>query len=278
MKHFTAPDQTRVHYHDGGSASPCVIFLHGWTTSSREWLPFAKDLATQTRVICWDARGHGQHDYPDHMDMSLPRMAQDLQALIQHLQLEQVVLVGHSMGALTAWEYIRQFGQQQLAGLVVIDQSPRLITDADWRHGVYSNFSAQRNQVFLQRLEENFAEGVLELIANGHNVRSRRNYQQNSVGFQHMRDYLRKCHASLLTRCWASITEQDYRPVLADIQRPTLLIYGDQSQFYSAQLQTYVHQQIPTSRLHVYPAADHSPHLWHKARFSNEVSQWLAAL
>ncbi|WP_286238717.1 alpha/beta fold hydrolase [Neptuniibacter halophilus] len=278
MESLSREDGTTLHYISLGQGEKTLVFLHGWTASVREWLPFASELAQNHRVVCWDARGHGAHTYQPDSETSLPAMATDLESLLTHLNINDAILVGHSMGALTAWEYIRQYGQQRLAGLCLIDQSPKLVTDQHWSHGVYSNFDSQRNQRFLQRLTEDFPEAVLELIGQGMNLRSRQNYEQNSRGFQQMREYLEQLPGALLTRCWDSITQQDYRPVLAAIERPALLIYGDQSQFYSAELQQWVHQQISGSELHIYENSDHSPHLWHKERFIYDLNRFVDAL
>lgn len=278
MEHFKRPDGTEIHYISLGEGETTLVFLHGWTASVREWLPFASELAENHRVVSWDARGHGAHSYHEESEISLPAMADDLEAMLEHLQIEDAVLVGHSMGALTSWEYLRRHGDKRLRGLCIVDQSPKLVTDDEWQHGVYSDFNKATNTAFLHRLTENFAEAVLELIAFGKNRRSRENYEQNSRGFQQMREYLQKQPGDLLTRCWDSITQQDYREVVAGIKLPTLLIYGDESQFYSAELQQWVKQNIEGSELHIYEQSDHSPHLWHKERFIYDLNRFIDSL
>ncbi|MEZ5584401.1 MAG: alpha/beta fold hydrolase [Candidatus Competibacteraceae bacterium] len=69
-------------------------------------MPYSKALADHYRVFCWDARGHGGSLTQDSPNMA--RMARDLHQLITHYDLQQAVLLGHSMGALTVWEYIRR--------------------------------------------------------------------------------------------------------------------------------------------------------------------------
>jgi pimeloyl-ACP methyl ester carboxylesterase len=278
MEHFTRPDGTEIHYISLGEGDTTLVFLHGWTASVREWLPFASELSENHRVVSWDARGHGGHEYAEDAQMSLTSMADDLEAMLEHLEITDAVLIGHSMGALTSWEYLRRHGDSRLRGLCIVDQSPKLVTDEQWQHGVYSDFSSETNHAFLQRLSENFAEGVLELIAFGKNQRSRENYEQNSRGFQQMRAYLQKQPAPLLTRCWDSITQQDYRDVVSNIKLPALLIYGDESQFYSTELQQWIHAQINGSALHVYEQSDHSPHLWHKERFIYDLNRFVDSL
>ena len=277
METLITSDNTPVRYVSMGHGRP-VIFLHGWTANSREWIPFAAELADEFRVICWDARGHGDHRYPDQCDTDVSRMAQDLQELMDKHRLEDAVLVGHSMGALTSWEYIRQHGDQRLSGVCIIDQSPKLVTTDEWPHGIYSDFPSEKSAQFLERLQEDFAEGVLELVAFGHNARSRENYERNSHGFQKTSEYLAGLRSDLLHQCWQSLTAADYRDVLPATQVPALLIYGDESQFYSEQLAHYVAQNLPHSDLHIYEASDHSPHLWHRERFGYDLRRFIQRL
>ena len=278
MEILQTSDNTNIHYISLGSGDITLVFLHGWTASVREWLPFASDLAENHRVICWDARGHGAHPHAENTNMTLPRMADDLDELLNHLDVHNAILIGHSMGALTAWEYIRRHGQNRLSGLCIVDQSPKLVTDDEWPHGVYGSLNETKNNHLIQRFTADFAEGVLELIAFGNNRRSRENYDNNSRGFQHMREHLQKLPAKLLTQCWISITQQDYRETLANINCPTLLIYGDESQFYSSDLQQWITHIISDSTLLVYPESDHSPHLWHKERFIYDLNRFIDAL
>ncbi|GAA0794175.1 alpha/beta fold hydrolase [Marinobacterium sediminicola] len=277
METLLSSDQHPIRYVSLGRGQ-AVIFLHGWTSGAREWLPFATELSDNLHTFCWDARGHGQHPPPRLESMQISQMADDLEQLLEHHGIRDAVLVGHSMGALISWEYIRNYGLGRLAGICIVDQSPKLVTDSDWPLGIYGDFDYDRNQAFIQRLGEDFAEGVLELAANGLNPRSRENYAQNSRGFQQMRDYLRGLNGPSLTRCWDSLTQQDYRELLPTIDRPALMIYGDTSQFYTREVPEWIEAHLPHPELHIYPKADHSPHLWHKEQFAHHLRQWIRRL
>ncbi|MBV0931766.1 alpha/beta fold hydrolase [Marinobacterium weihaiense] len=255
-----------------------VFFLHGWTSGAREWLPFANELSDCHHTFCWDARGHGQHPPPLPQQMQISQMADDLERLMDHHGIHDAVLVGHSMGALISWEYIRNHGLRRLAGICIVDQSPRLLTDGEWSLGIYGDFDHDRNQAFLERLDEDFAEGVLELAANGLNARSHQNYVQNSRGFQQMREYLNGLNGTALRHCWESLTQQDYRDLLPRINCPVLMVYGDSSQFYTHEVAEWIESRLPFPELHVYPQSDHSPHLWHKEKFAHDLRRWMHKL
>jgi len=277
MEFFTSTDGTTIHYSVLGQGRP-VIFLHGWTEGANQWLPFAQELAEHCQVFCWDARGHGGHAVDPECDACIPRMADDLHQLIEHRKLNDIVLVGHSMGALTAWEYISRYGCDALSGLCTIDQSPRLITDQHWPHGVYGEFNNSRNVRFTEQLEADFPATVLALIGEGNNARSQDNYQRNSRGFQNMREYLATLPEAQMVQCWRSLTRVDLREVMPRIDVPVLLIHGDESQFYSQELAHWLAEQIPQAQLHIYEESDHSPHLWHRELFVSQLSQFVNGL
>jgi len=270
MEHFIADDGEPIHFRASGDGPPLVL-LHGWTSSHRDWNPFVDGFVDNHAVFRWDARAHGGHPLQTGTVPTVGRMARDLHELLCRYDLREVTLVGHSMGALTSWQYLRDFGSERLARTVVIDQSPKLVTDDGWDKGIYGNFGWERNVVFMRELERDFAEAVLRLGADGLNERARRKYLDNDESLDLFRQRMRKLAPKPLIDCWASLTAADYRDVLPQIDVPTLLVYGEQSNFYAAQTATYVRDAIPMARLLTYPGVDHSPHLWQRERFIDDV-------
>jgi len=63
-----------------------------------------------------------------------------------------------------------------------------------------------------------------------------------------------------------------------DLTKIHFVSLGDESQFYCAELQHWVHQHIENSELLVYPIADHSPHLWHRQKFIYDLNRFVDAL
>lgn len=274
MTHFIADDGTKIHLKISGEGSPLVM-LHGWTASHQEWFPFLPVLQQRHRVYRWDARGHGGHPGNREATPSVERMARDLANLLEHYQLEQVTAVGHSMGALTLWQYIRDFGTGRLNKLCCIDQSPKLLTDEHWRHGIYGDFDTRKAAALMSSLRDDFAEGVLKLTAFGLNARAREKYLAGASGWERSRAALRAQDPAPLIDCWASLTAADYRDVLSKIDVPTLLVYGGESNFYGPATAHYVARQIPQAILHIYEGTDHSPHQWQRERFANELMAFI---
>lgn len=276
MSHFIADDGEKIHVQISGEGSP-IVMLHGWTNSHQDWFPFLDALNPHHRVYRWDARGHGGHPLKTDTRPTVARMARDLRNLLEHYDLRDATAIGHSMGALTLWQYVRDYGTERLAKVCFIDQSPKLLTDETWPHGIYGDFGQTRSHAFLARLNEDFAEAVLELTAFGLNHRARQKYEQNALGWQKSRLHLRGQNPRPLIDCWASLTAADYREVLADIRIPALLVYGGESNFYHIETARYVASRLPQAILHVYEGTDHSPHQWQRERFARDLLEFIAA-
>lgn len=274
MTHFLADDGEKIHVKLSGDGSP-LILLHGWTASSQEWFPFLGELNAHHRVYRWDARGHGGHALAHPGSATVERMARDLKNLIDRYGIENATAVGHSMGALTLWQYLRDYGTHGLGKLCLIDQSPKLLTADDWAFGIYGDFPVDRNHELVGWLREDFAEGVLKLTALGLNERARQKYEENAAGWERSRAALRAQDPEPLINCWLSLTAADYRDVLAAIPLPTLLVYGGQSNFYHTATAEYVAGNIPDAVLRIYEGTDHSPHQWQRERFVRELLEFI---
>lgn len=273
---FTASDGQTLYLKRRGHGRPAV-FLHGWTSTHADWTHTTTALADDIESFAWDARAHAGHLLQGQA-ASVQRMADDLDELIAHFGLQRPLLIGHSMGVLTIWEYIKRHGTALIGGLCLIDQSPKLLTDEDWSFGIYGDFDVLRNRWFIARQREDFAESVLELAAGGHNPRMRERYAREPEKFQRVREHLVALDQPALTACWESLTATDFRPALALIDRPTLLVYGAQSNFYSQATARHVAAAIHGSRLEIYAGTDHNPHFWQRDRFVADLRALLQAL
>jgi N-formylmaleamate deformylase len=92
---------TRIHYYCTGGEKPPLVLVHGITDDGLCWLPVAKVLADKHNVFMVDARGHGKSDAPED-GFTLENLATDLARFIQGVGLNKPLVLGHSMGAVTA--------------------------------------------------------------------------------------------------------------------------------------------------------------------------------
>jgi len=272
-----ADDGEPLHVHLSGNGIP-LLLLHGWTANHAAWSPLITPLSTHCRLLRPDARGHGGHALQVSRTPDVQRLARDIINLLDHYAIDRVAAVGHSMGALTLWQCLRDFGTQRFSHLVFIDQSPRLLTDGNWRGGIYGDFDADRSQRFVDELEDDFAESVLRLAAFGLNAKARTSYLRNTSGWRAAREALRRLEAPPLIALWQSLVAADFRDVLPLIDVPTLLAYGTCSNFYTEATAHYVAAHMPQAQLSFYDDADHSPHLAQPARFASELIALLQGL
>ena len=274
METFTADDGERLHVSIAGSGST-LLLLHGWTASHAVWASVLEPLTARHRVFRPDARGHGGHALQATQTPDVARLARDVLNLMDHYGLERAAVAGHSMGALTLWQFIRDQGIDRLSHVCIVDQSPKLLTDAGWRGGIYGDFDGARSRALLADLEGDFAEAVLRLIAHGLNAKARAGYEKDSKGWREARRNLRRLEPGPLIAIWKSLVVADYRAVLPLIQVPALLAWGAESNFYGIDTARFLLSAIPDATLGCYEGADHCPQLYQPERFAAELAAFL---
>lgn len=252
-----------------------MILLHSWAGSHQDWKRLLPALNEQYQTYAWDAKGHGQSIVSGEGPVTIEQMAHDLHELIIHHQLDNIVLVGHSMGAFVLWSYLKSYGQDRVSKIVILDQSPKLLTDPTWDKGIYGDFDHHKNQHFLSDLRIDFAETLLRLWANGHNTQTKQAYENNGSFIQMLRSYYQKLDPKPLIEVWESLVQQDFRDFLSDIQCPALLVYGGKSNYYSHETAHFVKKNITNSRLEIYENGDHAPHLNEPERFLKDLMAFL---
>lgn len=112
----------KLHVEDSRINAPALVFLHYWGGSSRTWRHVINALTPDFRTIAVDQRGWGRSDKP--LDgYTLTTLADDAQNLIESLDLDPYILVGHSMGGKVA-QLLGSRRPAGLAGLVLVAPSP----------------------------------------------------------------------------------------------------------------------------------------------------------
>ena len=130
MAFITTNDGTDIFYKDWGSGQP-IVFSHGWPLSSDDWdnqmLFF---LAHGYRVIAHDRRGHGRSTQtPDGHD--LDHYADDLAALVEHLDLHDAIHVGHSTGGGEVVRFLARHGESRASKAAIISAVPPLMVQTE---------------------------------------------------------------------------------------------------------------------------------------------------
>jgi pimeloyl-ACP methyl ester carboxylesterase len=141
-------DGLSMYYEEAGDAeSPAVVLLHGFTADNRMWLPSAALLSEDYRVIAPDMRGHGATTAPEDVDSyTIEAYADDLRALLDHLEVDICVVAGCSFGGMVALQFATTW-PERLAGLVLSD------TSAVYEHPEYDEKYAKRESLIGAQMD-----------------------------------------------------------------------------------------------------------------------------
>ena len=147
MPTFRTTDDVTLAYTDEGQGRP-VVLVHGYTAPAASWaLTVDALLDAGYRAIAFDRRAHGESETPAH-GQRMARHGRDLGELLAHLDLEDAVVVGASMGGNTFWAYVDQFGPARLRGAVIVDQTPKMLNADGWEHGFYGYDATNAGTLF----------------------------------------------------------------------------------------------------------------------------------
>jgi non-heme chloroperoxidase len=247
---ITRPDGTLLHALVAGQG-PSVIFVHGYTARILEWNFVWDELAARGfRVIAFDQRGHGLSTLGSEGIGSEP-MAADLAAVLQHFDVHDGVLVGHSMGGFVSIRAMLDHADlaQRLRGLVLF---------ATWAGRILDGAPQNRLQIpllehgILQRLLRNKAVAVLFGAAQ---CGARPSPAMISVFVELFNQHLDQ-HGPLLPIVQAFSREDRY-PRLAEIAVPTVVMVGTADRTTPPSHSRRLAEGIPGARLVKVPDAGH---------------------
>lgn len=140
-----------IYYEDVGKGDP-ILFVPGLSFTGEVFSKQIEHFSKNYRVITIDPRSQGLSTktvYGNHFD----KHGEDLDALVNHLQLENVTLVGWSTGNLSVWSYIKQFGTANVKATITIDMSPTPMSDrdGDWVECSFDELSEVATQLFTSQ-------------------------------------------------------------------------------------------------------------------------------
>src|SRR5215471_14503854 len=126
MPTITAKDGTQIYYKDWGQG-PAVTFSHGWPLSSDAWDGQMLFLVQHGyRCVAVDRRGHGRSSQPSTGN-DMDGYADDLAAVIDALNVENAILIGHSTGGGEVARYVGRHGSKRVAGAVLLAAVPPIM-------------------------------------------------------------------------------------------------------------------------------------------------------
>tara|TARA_R110000868_G_scaffold28686_1_gene107280 strand:+ start:23555 stop:24334 length:780 start_codon:yes stop_codon:yes gene_type:complete len=115
-----------IFYTDKGEGTP-VVFLHGFLENSSMWNAFIPTLSKTNRVICIDLLGHGETGCLGYVH-TMESMADAVNAVINHLKIKRLILIGHSMGGYVSLAFAEQY-PKKILGLCLMNSTAQADSD-----------------------------------------------------------------------------------------------------------------------------------------------------
>ena len=272
---FTASDGQLVPVYVLGKGPPLVL-VHGVGCSHRDWMPVARRLARRHCVLAWDARGHGSCR-PVLGSITLARLAADLAEMLDHFGLQRSVLVGHSMGALTLMQYLHTYGTQRVSAVALVDQSPRIVTDDNWRLGLFGGCSATMLSGLIAGARQDLAEMLLNEVGAFGGAWLKRQLGVEAALGRMLRRRLGRIDVRPLLDLAESMAQADFRASLSRLDAPLLVVLGARSPHYAGlPLDAWYRDTVKHAQISIYPRAGHSPHVSEPLRFARELERFMA--
>jgi non-heme chloroperoxidase len=262
-----------LYYEDHGSGRP-VVLIHGWPLSGRSWESQVPAVVSAGyRVITYDRRGFGKSSQP-WTGYDYDTFAADLNALVEHLDLNEVTLVGFSMGGGEVVRFIGSYRTGRVAKAVLAAAVPPYLyksaehpdgglddaTIAQFEGGVKSDRIA-----FLDAFVTNFfsTDGKSELVSEAQHT-----YNREIAAFASPKGTL---------DCIGAFGRTDFRGDVAAVNVPTLVIHGDSDLIVPFEVSgKRSHEAITASQLALIEGAPHGLNVTHADQFNRALLDFLA--
>jgi non-heme chloroperoxidase len=269
---ITTRDGARIYYKDWGKGQ-AVVFSHGWPLTADAWEDQMVFLASNGyRCIAHDRRGHGRSSQPwggNEMDT----YADDLARLVETLDVNNAIHVGHSTGGGEVARYIGRHGTTRVAKAVLIGAVTPLMLktatnpgglDIEVFDGIRANIVADRSQFFKDVSAPFYgANRPGSKVSQG--LRDSFWLQGMQAGFKGVLD------------CVKAFSETDFTEDLKKFDVPTLIIHGDDDQMVPIGASALLSSKlVKGSSLKIYPGASHGLCSTHKDQVNADLLEFFS--
>jgi pimeloyl-ACP methyl ester carboxylesterase len=265
-------DGLTMAYADQGGGRP-LLLVHGWGASGRFFHEQQSALQNDFRVVTPDLRGHGATPFAGAPSVEM--LAGDLVALANSLDLEDAVAVGWSMGAMVLWRALGLGLTNRLAGMVVVDMTPRIVNDADWKLGLKGGYDLKAagaaRRAMLSDWPAFVAAMARSIVAEGLEAERRRLVEWLALAVE-------RNAPEPLAHLWGSLAEQDFRADLGGFGLPTVIAHGERSQLYPLETSLWLQSRLPDARRAAFGRSGHAPHLEEPEAFNQLIAEFAASL
>jgi non-heme chloroperoxidase len=254
--HVTTSDGVSLYYLEAGEGEP-ILMIPGWSQSAEQFKYQIAGLSDRYRVIAVDMRGHGESDKPA-FGYKISRLAKDVRDMILALDLDEVNILGHSMGCSVIWNYWDMYGPDRLSKLLLIDQMPMITSNPAWSEEEKTNAgSIFTPESLYQTCNDLAGPNGVETTAGFIGNMVTKNIAADEKAWIIERNLrMPRQHAATLLY---NHSTTDWRDLIPRLDAPTLVVSGRVS-VVPWKSQVWVSEQIKGARLEIFEEADGGNH------------------
>jgi non-heme chloroperoxidase len=253
-------------YEYGDPKGPEILLVHGFSQSHLSWAKQYKSPALQEfRIVVIDLRGHAASDKPTNLESynNSKVWASDINAVIKAKNLKRPLIVGWSYGGFIVCDYVREYGDSNLGGIVFVDAGTQLGTeDAKTHYG--PGFLKPLPGLLDPRQEINIPS-TIEFI---------KGVTLDPLPSQEFQEVLAYNMAvSPEVRLGLISRQIDSNDALAKIKVPVLILQGERDQLVLPAAADYIGSKVKHAKKSYYPNVGHAPHIEDTERFNREIAE-----
>ena len=247
----------QLHYVDaadcGDSCGVPVVFVHGAGSSHAIWTLQIQHFAPERRVIALDLSGHGQSDSAEGEADIVDDYAQEIGALLDHLDLDRFVLVGHSMGGGAVMAYLLSQPVRRPVAVALVDTSP----DLD-----------------LSKIAPGL---VIEAVESYFFLIKKRMTDKESLAYKICKEEedRKREHPETVRRDLRACDRFDIADRVGDIDLPVFVIHGDDDDIIPLGVAEELVRRLPRADIAIVRGSDHCPMVQQPEEFNRLLGKFL---
>ncbi len=255
---------TNIHLETFGTGKP-IVLVHGWAMHSGIWRDFARQLASNYKVICVDLPGHGHSEKID--PFTLEHISDELLNAVP----EQCCWLGWSLGATVALDIAARF-PERVAALMLLAGNPSFVSASEGT-SEWPGMDVRLLDDFAEHLYENGQATLLRFLS-----LQVKNLPNHKALLKELRSAVLECAApdqNTLQGGLNILKNTDQRPVLSGLTMPVSVILGGLDTLVPVALGQKMQQLLPGLELNIIDRAGHVPFLSHSRETLAIISRFL---
>jgi pimeloyl-[acyl-carrier protein] methyl ester esterase len=252
------------HYETQGEGD-CLLFLHGWASSSRVFAQQAEYFSRKNKVVLLDLPGHGETSW---QPVSFSEIAYDIENILHRLCISSVSIIGSSMGGMLGLKFYGMF-PQRVKKLVMAGSVPRFLQ----KPGMPVGLKLQEMQRLKNQVGTKYP-GILDIFFRSLFTLEERESEKFKWIHQFRKEENPPSQESLL-HFLDLLEREDLIAILKNIKIPVQFISGRHDYICSEDSMEFLKEMLPYTQFHFIERSGHFPFLIRSAEFNQHVEQFL---